>query len=213
MEAVSMYEKSEAAFAEDPRAWLWFESTWTFAYALNEHAELQHELGTESLAAELWERTVTLCVGASGRLGDGPVNGPELVEECAEAAGALGDFQGWSSLVDWLRANDRPADGGHSFKTLAAAYRSPHPVCHGLSLKRHAEYSGLVPDLSRPGESMESDQQYFCYAAGLVVLGCSGLYDEVQPFARKLAPRMPWSELSRLDDSITSGPPCLLTGK
>jgi hypothetical protein len=210
-EALSMYEKSEAAFSNDPRKWLWFESTWTFAAALNEQAKLKHDGDNDGLAAELWGSTVSLCASAAGRLGDGPVNGPELVEECAEAAGALGDLQRWNSLVAWLRANDRPANGGPSVKALAAAYRSPHPACHGLHLERHSEYNVLVPDLSRPGHSTGTDRQYFCYAAGLVALGCKDLYQEIQPFARKLAPQMPWEDLSRLHDSVTSVPACLLT--
>lgn len=205
------YIESDAAFEGDPRRWLAFESTWTHAYALNAYADVLHAKGSTTMAERMWSSTLDLCLEGVNRLADGPVNAPELMEECAEAAGALEQYPSWIVSVAWLRENVEDKERKTPFKALATAYRSAHPDCHGLRLERHKKYGVLVPDLDTPRKSRRTDNQYFCYAAGLMALGCDDLYEETATFASRLAPDMPWKLLERYRETAPQDQPCAIT--
>lgn len=210
-EGIAAYRSSDAAFRNDPRRWLAFESTWTHAYALNAYADVLYAEKSTAAAERMWVATLDLCQEGVDRLADGPVNAPELIEECAEAAGALERYPRWVISVAWLRDNVQDKNRKTPFKALAAAYRNAHPTCHGIRLERHRKYGVLVPDLDKPRKSRRTDNQYFCYAAGLMALGCGDLYEETATFASRLAPDMPWDLLKRHRDSVPAGQMCALT--
>ena len=80
-----------------------------------------------------------------------------------------------------------------------------------LRLEPHRKYGVLVRDLDKPLKSTRTDNQY-CYAAGLMALGCDDLYAETASFASRFAVEMPcpcWSGTeapSRVDRNAPS--PC-----
>ena len=188
------YREAMVALRDGAPEWLAFEGTWTYAYVLNQAASHDWKAGARSEAEQKWRRVRSHCQHVWKGIPTALVNAPELVEECAEAAGMLQEYDQLIVAVDWLRDHAYDEDGGVPFKAFAAAYRSAHPVCHGLDLERHKRFGELSPDLAR-GDT----ERFFCYAAGLLVLDCTSqeTYGAASGEGKKRAGHMPWAALEQ----------------
>ena len=191
---VPAYREAFALLRQDAPLWLAFEGTWTYAYVLNQAAHHDWTAGDQTSAEQKWRTVRSHCQSEWSGLSTDLVNAPELVEECAEAAGALGLYDQLFISVDWLRDHARADENEVPFKAFAAAYRSAHPVCHGLDLERNRKFDQLVPDLAR-----DDAERFFCYAAGLLLLDCPDmdLYGSARYEGIKRAPQMPWTAMEQ----------------
>jgi len=207
------YEAALSTLNSDAPQWLAFEGSWTYAYVLNQAASHDWLEGRADEASLHWRAVHAHCKESWAGIPTGLVNAPELMEECAEAAGALKEYGLLLESVDWLRDHAYSEDWGVPFKAFAAAYRSAHPVCQGLDLEAHKRYGKLVPDLAR-----DDTERFFCYAAGLLFLDCPALFPEAAAEGRARAPAMPWAEVEASWKRERAARPssrrmCALTGK
>lgn len=179
--------------------WLWFEAVWPEAVVHNRRALAHHKAGRVEQAVASWRATLAVCDLGEPYLAAAPVNDRELAEECAHAAGGLGDVETFVRWGAWLR-DDAVRDRGEVTRVdLERIFRNAHPACAALPLSSRNPWGELVPAATGAGA--------WCAAAGMVALGCPELALANIPHHRSEA--FPWDALSEVAERSTSS--CWLT--
>lgn len=192
-EADRLLDAAATDLAAQGKHWLVVEARWAAAMA---------SIGRSARAGTRQEATAALhialdhCEAAADYLHAAPVNGPELVEDCLHAAGAVGDRTAWRRWARWLVDRDLSI-GKVRPGTAARLYRTVLPQCAQLPV----DAAGYPMPSGEPGSAA-----HLCAHAGLAVMGC-----EVEAAARRHCDRswfgvclrysedvgVPWAEVLR----------------
>jgi hypothetical protein len=135
-----------------------------------------------------WSRVLASCRASPEQLDE---SAPDAVlGPCLAAAGAVRDFDQWFAWTGFAGQPDVVAPWGADEARLQRVFSSPSPGCRDLPLRLSPRWGALVPQVS-------TAEQGFCYAAGMLALGCAHQAAEVIASGRRVAPTVPWSALTR----------------
>ncbi|MES2644221.1 MAG: hypothetical protein V4850_32345 [Myxococcota bacterium] len=180
------YAQARTLLEADPRGWLRFELWWSLA-AMHGQRALEAVVRDDAAAAHAARVDgLAVCERARSDLFEAPVNDSELGQECVPLAGGAGDIDAYLWWSGWLQDDDRAADGKLSTFNVERIYRGALPACGKLVVSKRNRRRKSLPETDNTGSSQ------FCYAAGLLALGCDGSAALVVASNTAMYPEQPW---------------------
>jgi hypothetical protein len=145
-------ERSDEAFRRIDSGWLMVEARW--------NAVLVEGLDPDD-AARAHGLAVGNCEAARDLLGQAPINGVEMAEDCALVASRAGDTTAWLWWARWIL--EHGADAGKDIEAMKRhVFRSAHPACSARAARR----------LDAPFTGKGADALAYCAYMTEMALGC-----------------------------------------
>ncbi|MEQ1504504.1 MAG: hypothetical protein ABMB14_19860, partial [Myxococcota bacterium] len=114
--------------------WMAVEARWGAVMVWNTRASRALDAGDAVTARAFAGRALAVCDAGRDQLGDAPVNGVELVEDCAAAAGIAGDDRQWRGWARWWVRRELDVRGTVDPAVVARIVRSAAPDCAGIQV-------------------------------------------------------------------------------
>jgi len=146
------------------------------------------ERGYRTGSADAWNQVRTGCIANPEQLDEASPD--DVLGLCLAAAGALADYERWFVWAHRARRNEVLAPWGLDEARLHRVFTTPSPGCRNLGLRMSARWGTLVPDVV-------TAEHGFCYAAGMLALGCQFEAAEVIASGRQVYPGAPWAQITR----------------
>lgn len=164
-QVATVYEKAHKMLANDPRAWLRFEATWTEAAFYRRMADQLDASGQESQATSYRRRVEEICERGKPDLQAAPVNDIYFAEHCLIAAARRDDFESYFWWIRWVWGDDIRKNGKDYGFTVNRAFSSPRLDCAGDK--------DFIRSIASARPNPRNGPEHLCAAAGYLALGCS----------------------------------------
>lgn len=145
------------------------------------------ERGYETGSGVAWTHVRAGCLAAPEQLDESSPD--DVLGLCLAAAGALVDYEQWFAWAHRVRRSEVVAPWGLDEARLHRVFTTASPGCRDLGLRMSGRWGKLVPEVV-------TAEHGFCYAAGMLALGCQHEAAEVIASGRQVYPGAPWSEMT-----------------